>query len=125
MMILGYPESIYTFAQLKKDFQRGRYFGIFMNLFQAGVSFFRKKSNVSVSNVIFHCKISTPFQLMVVTPDSENASDFDMTSSEGQEDFQVLIDKMMLMVVAKVDAIPYLRQRIVDACTMAIELGLF
>ena len=38
MVIFGYPESIYPFAQLKKDFQRGRYFGIFICLFQAGVS---------------------------------------------------------------------------------------
>ena len=38
LAILGYPETTYTFAQLKKDFQRARYFGIFMNLFQAGVS---------------------------------------------------------------------------------------
>ena len=62
---------------------------------------------------------------MVIGTEENASSDFDMTSSEGTKDFEEMMERMMSLVVTKVDGIPFLRQRMVDACKMAIDMGLF
>merc|ERR1712012_1241475 len=99
----GYSDSVYTYAQLKQDVQRARYHCFMMNLWQAN--------------------------LVVITPESADAKDFDFSSEANkhrtlENDWTELLDKMTNMALEKADKIPHLKQRIIDTCEIADELGL-
>ena len=68
-------------------------------------------------------------QVVVITPDSEDAKDFDFSSEDNtdrtlENDWTELVEKMTNNALEKADKIPHLKQRIIDTCEIAEELGL-